>query len=1179
MTDRSAERNPIDELAEEFAERFRRGERPALTEYIRKYPDLADEIREVFPALVMMERLKPAPTDLAAEAEAERPECIGDYRLLREVGRGGMGIVYEAEQVSLGRQVALKVLPATGLTSPTYLERFRREAKAAARLHHTNIVPVFGVGDSAGVHYYAMQFIHGEGLDKVLQDLRRLRQRHESRAAGAGGANGAGPLSVADSLLTGRFAAPAAEDPARTVVPAPGPPRAAAAGAAPSNVSLSDGKSEGEYCRSVARVGLQVAEALAYAHKQAVLHRDVKPSNLILDLQGTVWITDFGLAKAEGSDELTHTGDVVGTMRYMAPERFDGASLPQGDVYALGLTLYEMLTLRPAFEETNQGRLMQQVLGTRPPRPRKLDPRIPRDLETIVLKASARDWADRYATAAALAEDLRHFLTDRPIRARRNSLPERLWRWCRRNPVVASLTAAVCLLLVTVAVVGTASYVRTAAALAREHEHRQAAERQREIARAAEGKVRVAAEKARADAARTRHLLYDADMQLAGQIWEREVGTARAVAEILAAYTPRSGQEDLRDFVWRYQWRLLHDTPTFPGHQGFVLVGFSPEGRVLTFDEALLRCWDKVSYREIWRRNLKALPQISCFQLSPTGTLLALGTAAGRVHLYETRAGRERLVLDGGAAVKDVCFSTDGRKLAALHLDNKARIWDVGSGKVLTTLLLQNVSFRDCALSADGNLLILAGHPDHFQVALYRAGQVGPAVLSSQEHTVCCIACSPDGRTIASGGGAGRVELWDTATRKRAGSLSAHVADVRVLAFSPDSTRLCTGGSEGLVSVWDVAKPQRLFTLKGHTADITGLAFRADGQRLVSGSRDGTAKLWHLTAQAESRTLAKLTGDAPVRVAYSPDGKWLAAGGSPATLWDARTGVVERRLEGADCVAFSADGKLLATGGRGSHVQLWEVANGRRVRTLLHGQPLDSDPHHQVVGSLAFSPDGKLLASGFGFLNWLGRDYPQIVSVWEVSSGRQVRVLAHGNTVPSLAFSPDGKTLASACHDRSVRLWAVGSWKEVRVWKGPRDFTVVAFAPGGRQLAAASGDGTIRLWDVASGQTLRTLEGHSNRPFDLAFSPRGKTLASAAGDRTLKLWDMASGRALRTLMGHTHWVFGVAFSPDGRVLASCGADNTVRLWDTVCRSQRAEEIRAALRARGSPRKQRSSLAK
>jgi serine/threonine protein kinase len=457
MSSSSADRNPVERLAEEFVGRYRKGERPPLSEYVARCPEHADEIRELFPALLVMEQLKPAPADATgafdpqpASAEGRLPERLGDYRLLREVGRGGMGVVYEAEQVSLGRRVALKVLPPHALLSPTYLERFRREAKAAAKLHHTNIVPVFGVGEEAGVHFYAMQFIRGEGLERVLHDLRRLRHA----PGGADLPTGAAPSerSVAHGLLIGQFPEPPtirAEDSGRTSQTAP-----------LSNVeprppgSLSAAGTDAAYYRSVARVELQVADALSYAHRQGILHRDVKPSNLLLDAQGTVWITDFGLAKSDGTDDLTHTGDIVGTIRFMAPERFDGRSLPQSDVYGLGLTLYELLTLRPAFDDTNKARLVEKVLHEPAVSPRRLDPRVPRDLETVVLKSVAKDPSERYATAEEMAEDLRRYLADRPIRARRASQTERAWRWCRRNPAVASLVGFVLALLVVIAVGG-----------------------------------------------------------------------------------------------------------------------------------------------------------------------------------------------------------------------------------------------------------------------------------------------------------------------------------------------------------------------------------------------------------------------------------------------------------------------------------------------------------------------------------------------------------------------------------------------------------------------------------------------------------------------------------------------------------------------------------------------------
>ena len=416
----SSERDAVEVMAEEFVSRHRRGERPALSEYTSRLPARAAEIRELFPALIVMEQLKPSTRDLTTGFDANvsisewrLPERLGDYRVIREVGRGGMGIVYEAEQVSLGRHVALKVLPSSGLLNPTFLERFRREAKAAARLHHTNIVPVFGASEAEGVHFYAMQYISGEGLDKVLRDVRNLR-RQSNNVAVVAQPTIAAERSVARSLLDGSFVGcPQMLD---SAIPAPVSSQAPAESRSSDRGISSIGRSDDEYFRSVTRIGLQAAEALGYAHKQGVLHRDVKPSNLLLDGQGTVWITDFGLAKAEGTDELTQSGDIVGTIRFMAPERFDGQSLPQSDIYSLGATLYEMIALRPAFDAANRAKLIEQAVRQDPTPLTRLDHRVPRDLDTIVRKCLAKDPCDRYSDAEALAEDLRRFLADRPIK-------------------------------------------------------------------------------------------------------------------------------------------------------------------------------------------------------------------------------------------------------------------------------------------------------------------------------------------------------------------------------------------------------------------------------------------------------------------------------------------------------------------------------------------------------------------------------------------------------------------------------------------------------------------------------------------------------------------------------------------------------------------------------------------
>jgi serine/threonine protein kinase len=458
----------VDELAEEFARRWRAGERPSVEEYISRFPQCADEIRDVLPAVVMMEQLKPRRTDNPPARPAATldvpPRHVGEYRIVREIGRGGMGVVYEAEQEALGRRVAIKVLPSTVLANPSARERFRREALAAARLHHTNIVPVFGVGECDGQCFYVMQLITGRGLDQIIRG-----------AVGVPPSGGEAPAKAGTPATENAQPLAALSDATWPNVQRSSP--------LPPYPSPRSGEGGGrEWFRTVARIGAGVADALACAHSQGILHRDIKPSNLMLDERGTVWVTDFGVAKLVEEANLTQSGDLVGTLKYMPPERFAGQSDARGDVYSLGVTLYELLTLCSAFPDTNPHHLIHLITHDKPVPPRKLNPDIPRDLETIVLKAAARFPSHRYQTPEELAEDLHRFLDDRPILAKRAGRAEQVWRWCRRNPALAMATAAALLLMVAVTVISMVGYILTAAAKGQAEQALTAEKAQREQA-------------------------------------------------------------------------------------------------------------------------------------------------------------------------------------------------------------------------------------------------------------------------------------------------------------------------------------------------------------------------------------------------------------------------------------------------------------------------------------------------------------------------------------------------------------------------------------------------------------------------------------------------------------------------------------------------------------------------
>ena len=466
----SADEPLVERVAEEIIQRQRAGEKPTVEEYCARYPDAAEQLRSFLPAILVVEGLKPNSKDQSGsfgstlEIAGTQKAVIGDYRILSELGRGGMGVVYEAEQQSLGRRVALKVLQRPSSSARKTERRFESEARAAARMHHTNIVPVFDVGSDERHLYYAMQLIQGQSLDLVINDLRNIRSRRSSDS-NRSKPPGSDDHHIARSLLTGQFRkddladgqnrgvdfdhpSQAIELTETTAVPS----SSATSAVLPGHSDLSSAEdNRAAYFLSVAKIGHQTAEALSYAHTRGIIHRDIKPSNLLLDGNGTVWITDFGLAKS-GDTDMTHTGDILGTLRYMSPERFKGQCDVRADVYALGLTLYELLVLKLAFDSPDRLTLIEMVSRAELETPRSIDPKIPRDLETIVLKACDQDPKRRYQSADDLADDLQRFIDDEPIQARRASLLERSARWSRHNPWLAASVSIATVALVLIAI-------------------------------------------------------------------------------------------------------------------------------------------------------------------------------------------------------------------------------------------------------------------------------------------------------------------------------------------------------------------------------------------------------------------------------------------------------------------------------------------------------------------------------------------------------------------------------------------------------------------------------------------------------------------------------------------------------------------------------------------------------
>jgi WD40 repeat protein len=1026
----------------------------------------------------------PAHAGLAEPTTGDAPSTtglryFGDYELLGELGRGGMGVVYNARQLTLQRTVALKLIRPEQLASPKAIERFHTEAEAAANLDHPNIVAVHESGQCEGRHYFSMKLIEGASLAQRMDEFR---------------------LPIADSK---------------------------------SRVGQSLKSQATTRQLEIAELLAIVADAVHYAHQRGILHRDLKPGNILIDAAGEPHVTDFGLAKrVEDDSSLTLSGEVLGTPAYMAPEQAAGKvkeMTTAADTYSLGAILYELLTGRPPFVGQTPMEALHASLHEEARAPRTFNRAVAPDLETICLKCLEKEPARRYTSARALADDLRHFIRGEPVQARPISGTAKAWRWCRRKPALAGALAAVAGVFV-LGLTGVLWQWSTA--------------RQRELT--------------------ARENLYAADINQIQHALAAD--NLRQARELLQKQVPKPGEPDLRGFEWRYLWRQCQGEEAFslPGDESrTAAVAFSPDGRTLAraSNSHTVQIWDVVTKSTV-ATLANSDPDVYRVSFARRGDMLAIASRIS-VRVWDTKTYQPLRSLPG--AVLEADFSP-ADNLLLTGTTNGLTLWDTRTWTPVSTLNLPgignyNPDTLDCidfgvAFSPDGRRI--AAVVDDGVELLSVPDLVESGALKETMPHFRFAAFSPDGRNLATcAAGGQRVKLWDLDSQSQSGMTSGHVGTVFCAAFSPDGGRLATGGADQTVKVWDVHTGELLRSFRGHVDLVRGVAFSPDGKLLASASADGTVRLWDPGSKgsqsSERRGFEPVgfgsggalmgfdKGTAPKEV----DVESLQEVGPFQGFRNPRGGGYEFWVFLGNLFSDGQTAGLVTRRGSAGALDLWDINRGQFLCSVAPcwGEPLCA----------VFSPKARILATATA---------NHTVTLWQVPHAVQHSVLT--NVDPPLALSHAQTTLAAwgvkgYTGDR-IRLWKLDreAPHELAAFDAKTGFSEpLAFSPDDKVLASGGVDGRVRLWAVPSGLQVGEFVGHERDISSVCFSADGRTLATGSQDGTLRLWHVRTRRELLRFQfpGQAEVDVKARFAPDGRALAAAMNDGDSLLtavWFAPC---------------------------